>query len=64
MYEFGEQDTQHFPETPKDDYKRIYSNAIDTVTQCIATRFEQEDFKIYLNIPEVLLKSLARERRM
>ena len=47
---FGEQDTHHFPETPKDHYKRIYFNAIDTVTQCVATRFEQEDFKIYVNI--------------
>ena len=36
-------------------------NPIDTVTQCIATRFEQEDFKIYLNIQELLLKSFASE---
>jgi len=27
-HEFGEQDTHHFPETPKDRYKRIYFNAI------------------------------------
>ena len=41
-HEFGEQDTHHFLETPKDHYKRIYFNAIDTVTQCVATRFEQD----------------------
>ena len=29
--------------------------------QCIATRFEQEDFKIYVNIQELLLKSFASE---
>ena len=56
-----EEDTHHFPETPKDHYRRIYINAIDTVTQCIATRFEQEDFKIYMYIQELPLKSLACE---
>ena len=30
--------------------------------QCIATRFEQEDFKIYVNIQELLLKSFASEQ--
>ena len=30
--------------------------------QCVATRFEQEDFKIYVNIQEILLKSVASER--
>ena len=39
-HEVGEQDTHHFPETPKDHYRRIYFNAIDTVTKCIATRFD------------------------
>ena len=49
-YEVGGQDTHHFPETLKDHYRRIYFNAVDTVMQCNATRFEQEDFKIYVNI--------------
>ena len=61
-HEFGEQDTHHFPETLKDHYQRTYFNAIDTVTQCIATRFEQEDFKIYVNMQEFLLKSFASKR--
>ena len=43
--EVGEQDTHHFPETHKDHYRRIYCNAIDTVMQCIATRFEHS-FKL------------------
>ena len=34
-HEVGEQDTHHFPETPKDHYRLIYFNAIDTVRQCI-----------------------------
>ena len=35
---------------------------MDTVTYCVATRFEQEDFKIYMNIQEIVLKSFASER--
>ena len=58
-HEFGEQDTHHFPATLN---KRIYFNAIDTVTQCLATRFEQEHFKIYVDTREILLKSFASER--
>ncbi|XP_074623947.1 uncharacterized protein LOC141881914 [Acropora palmata] len=61
-HEFGEQDTHLFPETPKAHYKPIYLNAIDTVTQSVATRFEQEDFKIYVNIQKILLKSFASVR--
>ena len=61
-HEFGEQDTHHFLETSKDYHKRIYFNAIDTVTQCVATRFKQEDFKIQVNIQESSLKSFAIER--
>ena len=60
-HEVREQDTHHFPETPKHHYRQIYFNAIDTITQCIATRFEQEDFKIYVNIQELLLKSFPSE---
>ena len=30
--------------------------------QGIATRFEQEDIKIYVNLQELLLKSFASER--
>ena len=33
-----------------------------TLTKCIATRFELEDFKIYVNIQEILLNSFASER--
>ena len=44
------------PETPKGHYKRISFNAIDTVMQCAASRLEQEHFKIYVNIQEILLK--------
>ena len=39
----------------------MYFNAIDTVTQCVATKFEQ-DFEIYVNTQEIILKSFASER--
>ena len=60
-YEVGEQDTHHFPETLKNHYRRINFNAIDTVTQYITARLEQEGFKIYANIQELLLTSFASE---
>ena len=34
---------------------------MDTVTQSIVIRFEQKDFKIYVNIQELRLKSFASE---
>jgi len=47
-----------FPKTITDES----TTAIDhIVTQCIATRFEQEDFKIYVNIQELLLKCFVSE---
>ena len=30
--------------------------------QCVAARIEQEDFKFYVNIQEILLKCFANER--
>ena len=30
--------------------------------QCVATAFEQEDLKIYVNIQKILMKSFASER--
>ena len=52
-HEVGEQDNQHF----RNSQRPLQT----TVTQCIATRFEKEDFKIYVNIQELLLKSFASE---
>ena len=44
-HEVGEQDTHHFPETPKDHCRRIYFNAIDTVTQCSAKDLSKKTSK-------------------
>ena len=32
---------------------------IDTMAECIHTRFNQKDFKVYQNIEELLLKAVA-----
>ena len=37
----------------------MYYAAIDVTTECIRTRFNQKDFKVYQSIQELLLKAVA-----
>ena len=39
-----------FLKLPKAITNEMYFDAMGTITQCIATRFEQEDYEIYVNI--------------
>ena len=39
----------------------MYYAAIDVTTECIRTRFNQKDFKVYQSIQELLLKAVAGE---
>jgi len=39
----------------------MYYAAIDVTTECIRTRFNQEYFKVYQSIQELLLKAVAGE---
>ena len=39
----------------------MYYAAIDTMAECIHTRFNQKDFKVYQSIQDLLLKAVARE---
>ena len=48
---------QH-PRTSKEHYRQIYFDAIESATQRILSRFDQEDFKIYKNIQKLFLKSI------
>ncbi|XP_063436645.1 zinc finger MYM-type protein 1-like [Mytilus trossulus] len=48
--------TAEFHSTPKDFYRQKYYQAVDHIVQAITNRFEQEDFTIYLNTEQVLLK--------
>ena len=43
------------PTLPTDHYKRIYFKAVDTVTQCIKDRFDQEGYRTYSKLEQVLL---------
>ena len=42
---------------PKDLYHKHYFEAFDTVISCIDDRFDQEDFKMYTLLEQVLLKA-------
>ena len=39
-------------------YRRIYFNAIDTVTSCIKTRFSQPGYRAVKNIGQVILNAI------
>ena len=39
----------------------MYYAAIDVTTECIRTRFNQKDFKVYQSLQELLLKAVAGE---
>ena len=55
------QDTYHHPETPKEEYRKVYFECIDYLVNSIETRFNQPDYQIYLQMQELLLKSFRSE---
>ena len=57
-FEVGESNTYYHPSTPKEHYRQIYFDAIESATLRILSRFDQEDFKIYKSIQELFLKSI------
>ena len=59
--EVGDSGTNYFPSTPKECYRHMYYAAIDVTTECIRTRFNQKDFKVYQSIQELVLKAVAGE---
>lgn len=52
--EVGDSGTHYFPSTPKEYFRHMYYAAIDVTTECIRTRFNQKDFKVYQSIQELL----------
>ena len=60
-FELGQQESHHFPQTAKEHYKQIYFEAIDFATTAVTSRFDQKDFKVYMNLQELLLKATAKE---
>ena len=59
--EVGDSGTHYFPSTPKEHFCPMYYLAIDVMIECIRTRFNQKDFKVYQSIQEFLLKTVAGE---
>ena len=57
--EEGDSGTHYFPSTPKEHFRHMYYSAIDATIECIRTRFNQNDFKVYQSIQELLLKVVA-----
>lgn len=51
-FELGNQEIHHFPQTDKEHYKRVYFEAIDFATTAVTSRFDQKDFKVYVNLQE------------
>lgn len=58
-YEIG-MSCGHFPASIEDHYRPLYFEAIDTLVQCIAKRFDQPGFKVYSNLVTPLLKGAPR----
>ena len=59
--EVGDSGTHCFPSTPKEYFHHMYYAAIDVTTECIRTRFNKKDFKVYQSLQELLLKAVAGE---
>ena len=50
-----------FPTTVEAHYRTVYYEALDLVTSCIKTRFDQEDYKIHSACESLLLKTVTGE---
>ena len=59
--EVGDSGTHYFPSTPKEHFRHMYYSAIDVMIECIRTRFNRKDFKVYQSIQEFILKTVAGE---
>ena len=49
-----------FAECVEDHYRRVYYEALDLIVNCITSRFQQEGYKIYSNLENLLLKSARK----
>ena len=49
----------YHPSTPKEFYRDIYIDVLDTITNAIKDRFDQPSFKSYMIMESFLLKAIA-----
>ena len=57
---FSTTESDH-PDTPEDEYRRTYFEAIDLVVSCIKNRFDQDDFEMYALCEQLLVKAANKE---
>ena len=55
-FEDGNHDNHFFPSMPKDHYRQVYFETLDTVIASIKERFDQPDFRKYQFLQELFLK--------
>lgn len=60
FFGYGTAESDH-PEKPEDLYRKHYFEALDLVINCIKERFDQEDFKLYAMLQEIILKAAKKE---
>ena len=49
----------YHPSTPKEFYRDIYIDVLDTITNAIKDRFDQPSFKSYMIMKSFLLKAIV-----
>ena len=59
--EEGKAGSYFYPPTPKSRYHGIYFEALDCVTSSITRRFDQPEFKKYVNLQEIFLKTIKQQ---
>lgn len=52
---------QHHPSSPRDHYRRVFYEAIDTILSSLRERFNQPSFLVFENLESLLIKSLNGE---
>ncbi|KAJ8032718.1 hypothetical protein HOLleu_26331 [Holothuria leucospilota] len=49
------------PESVEDYFRRIYLEAFDSIVNCIRDRFDQEGYKTYSKLQQLLLKTCNKQ---
>ena len=60
-FEDNTADTDIYPTSPQEYYRRLYFEAIDLIMACIRNRFDQPGYRTHRNIEDLLLKTVNAE---
>ena len=61
LKKFDKPDTYHFPSTPKELFRNIYFKVYDQTLNGINERVNQPDYRIYVNLQELILKAFIQK---